>query len=383
MRILFTFIGGLGHFHPLAPVARAAAAAGHEVAFAGSGALTAQVEAAGFQAFATSPVRTSATDPPERDMTPLPPVDMRAAEIEFAENFATKGARRHASAIQEHVRAWRADIVVRDEADLGAAIAAEVLSIPTATVLVLAAGTLIRPELVSAPLATLRAEHGLPPDPGLAMLTRDLVLSPFAPSFRSPASPVQLPTTTFSFRPGTRVPVTQPSSRHRVYVTLGTVFSSGSGDLFERLLSGLADVEADVLVTVGHKVDPAAFGVQPGHIRIERFVPQADVLRDTSLVVSHGGSGSLMATLAHGLPSVLLPLGADQPHNAVRAEQLGLARTLDAATVTRETIRETVEDALRDESITARARRMAEEFERLPGVEATVPMLEALHTATS
>jgi UDP:flavonoid glycosyltransferase YjiC (YdhE family) len=90
-----------------------------------------------------------------------------------------------------------------------------------------------------------------------------------------------------------------------------------------------------------------------------------------------------MATLAHGLPSVLLPLGADQPHNAVRAEQLGLARTLDAATVTRETIRETVEDALRDESITARARRMAEEFERLPGVEATVPMLEALHTATS
>ena len=61
MRILFTFIGGLGHFHPLAPVARAAAAAGHEVAVAGSGGWSPQVEAAGFRAFATSAPRTSAT----------------------------------------------------------------------------------------------------------------------------------------------------------------------------------------------------------------------------------------------------------------------------------------------------------------------------------
>ena len=54
MRILVTFIGGLGHFHPLEPVARAAAAAGHEVAVAGSGALVPQVESAGFRALATS-----------------------------------------------------------------------------------------------------------------------------------------------------------------------------------------------------------------------------------------------------------------------------------------------------------------------------------------
>jgi UDP:flavonoid glycosyltransferase YjiC (YdhE family) len=377
MRILFTFIGGLGHFHPLEPVARAAVAAGHQTAVAGSGRLGARIEAAGFTALATSPVQPPATPGP-RDPTPLAPVDARAAEIEFAENFADKGARRHAVAVQEHIRAWQPDVVVRDEADFGSAVAAEVLGIPSASVLVLAAGTLVRPELVAAPLADLRAEHGLPPDPELAMVTRDLVLSPFAPSFRSPSAPLPLPRATVSFRPGERVPPRRRTSRPRVYVTLGTVFNAGSGDLFERLLAGVRDIDADVLVTVGRDVDPADLGSQPGHVRIEHFVPQAEVLLETDLVVSHGGSGSLMATLAHGIPSVLLPLGADQPHNARRAEELGLARTLDAATVTPEAIAQAANDVLADQTAADRARTMAAEIDALPDGGATVSALEAL-----
>jgi len=378
VRILFTFIGGVGHLQPLVPVARAAVAAGHEVAVAGSGKLTEVVEAAGFRAFATSAPRTADESPPTRDLTPLPPTDAFAAELEFAENFATKGARRHATALQDHLREWRPDVVVRDEADLGSAIAAEVVGVPTATVLVLAAGTLLRPDLVSPPLQVIRAEHGLAADPDLAMLTRGLVLAPFPPSFRSPSSPLPLPVSTFSYRPVDRVPATRRAGRPRVYVTLGTTFNTGSGDLFERLLAGLADVHADVLVTVGQHIDPADFGVQPDHVRIARFVPQEQVLRDSDLVISHGGSGSLMGALAHGLPSVLLPLGADQPHNAQRAAELGVARTLDAATASPAEIGRAVSKLLADDTAADRALELAAEIDALPGVDATVPLLERL-----
>jgi UDP:flavonoid glycosyltransferase YjiC (YdhE family) len=379
MRILFTFIGGLGHFDPMEPVARAAAAAGHDVAVACSGGVIARIEQAGYPGLATSPPRSSG--PRARDMTPISPVDARAAEIEFAENFADKGAHRHAGAVQDHIRAWRPDVIVRDEADFGSAIAAEVLGVPVATVLVLASGMLMRPDLISAPLTAVRAEHGLSPDPSLSMLTRGVVLSPFPPSFRSPASPLSLPETTFAFRGGpSEVNPIPPArtSRKRVYVTLGTVFNSGSGDLFERLLAGLAEVDADVVMTVGRDVDPAAFGTQPDHLRIESFVPQADLLPITDLVVSHGGSGTLMAALAHGLPSVLLPLGADQPHNAARAQALGLARTLDAATAAPDAIRRSVDDALHDPSALVRTRQVADEIRSLPVVEQLLPVLEHL-----
>ena len=131
-------------------------------------------------------------------------------------------------------------------------------------------------------------------------------------------------------------------------------------------------------MTVGRDIDPACFGAQPDHVRVERFVPQAEVLPRADLVVSHGGSGSLMAALAHGLPSVLLPLGADQPHNAQRAEELGLARTLDAATATPEEIRRAAADTLDDRDALDRARRVADEIDALPAVAEVVPLLEAM-----
>ena len=53
MRLLFTFAGGSGHLEPLVPIARAAEAAGHVVAFAGRPWMVPEVDALGFDAFAT------------------------------------------------------------------------------------------------------------------------------------------------------------------------------------------------------------------------------------------------------------------------------------------------------------------------------------------
>ena len=57
-----------------------------------------------------------------------------------------------------------------------------------------------------------------------------------------------------------------------------------------------------------------------------------------SLVVFHGGSGTLGHVIANGLPMVILPLGADQPENAQRCAELGASRTLDQANLTPENV---------------------------------------------
>jgi UDP:flavonoid glycosyltransferase YjiC (YdhE family) len=378
MRILFSFIGGSGHFIPLIPVARAAAAAGHTVAVAGSGGMVPKIEAAGFTAFPTSERRSPGAAPqaqqeqPER--MPVPPVDPEREERQLREGFAGRGAPRHAAAILELAREWKPDILVRDEVDFGTAIAAEVLGIPCATVIVLSAGGFLHPEVVAEPLHELRAEYGLPSDPQLAMLTRGLLLSPGPPSFRDPNFP--LPDNTFSYRPTAAIPASAASRPPTVYFTLGT--ERNSIDLVSRVLDGLKEVAANAVVTVGDHIDPAEFEPMPERIRVERFIPQELLLPTCDLVISHGGSGTVMGTLAHGLPSVLLPMGADQPHNAQRCVDLGIARVLDPVSATPDEVRAAVSAVLADPGYRRAAERIQDEINALPELEQTIPLLERL-----
>ena len=374
MRLLVTFVGGFGHLSPLLPLARAARDAGHDVAIAGSGGLLRWVEEAGFRAFATSPPRRHDQAPSSEARTPLEVMDADATEVEFAENFAGRGARRMAAAVPDVIRAFRPDLVLRDETDLGTTIAAELMDVPVATHLVLASGLLVRPDLVAPRLDALRAEHGLAPDPGLSRLTSGLVLSDAPPSFRSPSAPLRVAPA--YYRSGGVPRSRSRRTRPGVYVTLGTIFNHTSGDLLERLLAGLARLDVDVLATVGRGIDPADLGPQPPHVRVERFVPQDEVLPSVDLVVSHGGSGSLVAALAHGLPSLLLPLGADQPHNAARAEELGVGVRLDPGTLTPDEVRARVADALVDDVLRDRCHALADELRASPGLPVAVEALE-------
>ena len=365
MRILFGFTGGSGHFRPLVPLARAAVAAGHTVTFACGGPMVATVEKTGFPALATSPPHDS---PPER-LSLLAP-DAQREERDLRENFARRGARQSAPVLLRLAAQWRPDVVVRDEADFGTALAAEKLGLPCAVVVVLAAGGFLRPDVVAEPLHELRAEHGLPADPRLEMLSGDLVLAPFAPSFRDPGHP--LPSTALHYRQG---PPLARAAGNTVYFTLGTVFNTESGDLFSRVLTGLHDVRAGVVATVGDHLDPAEFGPQPAHLRIERFLPQEELLPHCAAVVSHGGSGSVLGSLAHGVPSVLLPMGADQPHNARRCAALGTARALDPVTVTPGEVAEAVTAVLGEDRYRRAAGRLREETNALPGPEEAVARL--------
>ncbi len=369
VRILFSFIGGRGHLEPLIPIARAAQRAGHTVGVAGSGNLGSAITAAGFLAFPTSEPRTQSREP-----EPLRKVDPEKEDRDLRENFARHGARRHAAAILEVAGTWHPDVLVRDEVDFGAAVAAERLGLPCVSVVVLAAGGFLRKSLVAEPLHALRGEYGLPADPELAMLDGGLVLSPFPPGFRDPDAP--LPRGAVSFRPGAVTGRNPAAKRPTVYFTLGTVFTPH--ELYATVLDGLSRLPVDVVATVGADSDLASFGPQTKHMRIEHYIPQDEVLPNCDLVISHGGSGSVMGALAHGLPSVLMPLGADQPYNARRCVALGVACEVEPVTATPEQVRVAVAGVLAEERYRRAAERIQDESNALPGPEQMVPLLEWL-----
>lgn len=356
MRILFTFAGGAGHLNPLLPVASAARTAGHDVALTGKPSVVATVAADGYAVFGTG----AENDAARTERGPLEPVDRAREERVLRDGFAGGIARRRAEELTAVAQVWQPDVFVCDETDFGGTLAAESLRLPHATMLVTASGAFVRRELLADVF-------------DVDLLSRHLVLNPFPPSFRDPRS--ALPDSARGIRLDDPSPHIV-SERQRVYFSLGTIFDLESGDLFERVLQALGTRDVDAVATIGRRLEPKMFAAPP-NVRVEQYVPQERILPASDLVVSHGGSGSVLGAIAHGLPLVVLPLGADQPLNADRCAATGIGRVLDATASSAE-IADAVAGVLADPSYRAAAERLRSELDGFASPSDAVRLIEQL-----
>lgn len=292
--------------------------------------------------------------------------------------FVTRLGRARAAALVDLFRSWGPDVVIHDEIDFGSVVAAEALNLPHAAVNVIGAGGFILPSVVREPLATLSAEFGVDaPADATGMLHRYLTLTPFPARFRDPLDPL----------PGRIVPyrtavaeVTVPRSATTVFVTLGTIFNTESGDLLGTAARGAAasPLVDRVIVATGDHVDHNSLRPLPDTVTVERFVPQDLVLAECAAVVSHAGSGTVLGAMRHGLPHVCLPMGADQHLNAQRLRVLGLGVSLGADTANLDEVQSAVEDVLTTPSYRRNAEAMCDELRALPGVPEAVPAITGL-----
>jgi UDP:flavonoid glycosyltransferase YjiC (YdhE family) len=367
-----TFVGGWGHAEPLLAVAELATQRGHEIVFAGQSAVVPRLGALGYRTIVVGP-DTLVTARQE-----LVPVDREHERVVLRDHFVARFGRSRAEALGEVLEGERPQLLICDEADVGAVAAAERIGIPSVTVVVLAAGRMTAPDVVGDAWRDLRAATGLADDPGLERFGGDLRLAPAPRSFWAPEVPWPLR------QRAVRHPILdavagRPPSHHPpiVYVTLGTVFNLESGDLPERLVAAAARIDTDVVITTGPGLRPGELGAVASHVRLESYVPHREVLADSAAVVCHGGSGTLTAALALGVPVVVLPMGADQLDNADRCAELGVGVVLDALTADATTIADAVECVRRVPAYRRAAHALAAEAAAQPAL-AEVPELVSL-----
>jgi UDP:flavonoid glycosyltransferase YjiC (YdhE family) len=382
MRVLFTTTPGSGHWHPLVPFAEALEQAGHEVAFATSPAACAAIRALGFRCFLAGADDTATEAQAQRErLAVLSGTD--GAAWAWQNLFAGIWAERRLPDLLAVCAEWQPAVLVRENLEFAGCIAAERIGLPHAAVQVTAWRPWFHPLLV-APLNRLRDGVGLAPDLDLALLYQYLLIVPAPPSYQDPAMP--LPPTAhavcpFAFDRSGDEPLpawvrTLPD-RPVVYATMGTAFNRVD-NILEAIVSGLRDEPITLIVTTGRDQDPAGFGPQPPNVHIERYVPQSLLFPHCNLVVTHGGSGTVMTALGHGLPMVIVPVSADQPDNARRGEQLGVAAVIDPDNRTPEAFRAAARAVLGDPGFRQKAERLRAEIDKLPGPEHAVELLERL-----
>ena len=113
--------------------------------------------------------------------------------------------------------------------------------------------------------------------------------------------------------------------RPLVLVSLSTMPGQASTTLAQGVLDALAQNAIRVVMTTGalspEKLTP------PGNAVVFGVLPHGAILPQAALMVTHGGHGSVMGALAHGVPLVCIPgVGADQPIVGERIVVVGAGR---------------------------------------------------------
>jgi UDP:flavonoid glycosyltransferase YjiC (YdhE family) len=116
--------------------------------------------------------------------------------------------------------------------------------------------------------------------------------------------------------------------RRRVLLTFSTTVMAGQAAMIERVCDAVASLDVDAVLTLGGVVDRTAIRIPAG----VEVVTQADhdlLMPGCAAVIGHGGLGTVLRALAHGVPQLLLPLGRDQGFNASSVERLDAGIRLD------------------------------------------------------
>ena len=350
MRVLFSGVPAFGHLLPLLPLAHAAQAAGHDVAFLTGAGMVGPL--APFEVVPIGPEvgallaevarRTGAGDPATETVPALTDeiVDQAAARAAGAAgadpgtapgrslNAELFAATRVDLSVDEAITAagtHAPDVVVTETADRVGPMVAAALGVPWVE-----HGTLLPGVLggaigaaMDAVLAPRYAARGLVPAPALA------VLDTFPELLHLPGRARGGDVVPLRPRPHAQPGIAwgQPvlpggQDRPRVLLTLGTVVTDSA------LLGGMATAvtaaaDVDVVVTMGSQEAADAAEVDRTRVVPVGFVPLEQLLEGVDLVVSAGGAGTVLAALSRGLPLVVTPFVADQPVNAAQVAAAG------------------------------------------------------------
>jgi UDP:flavonoid glycosyltransferase YjiC (YdhE family) len=378
MKVLVSCVPGYGHLHPLLPLAVALREAGHDVAFATGAELRPRAEAFGFPSFrAGLTIREAFALLTERfpdgaynQLAPEEILDWYVPHL-FGEILAPAML----ADLESLVERWRADVVVHDTWELAAPIAAAAAGIPS---ICQTLGPRFSDAVVGAAanaVAPLWRQRALEPDVTAGLYRHacfDITPPSLQPSSASPSAAVRplrpLPPPRLGDE---QLPdsIARRQDRPLVYMTLGTNTNSDDA-MFRATIDALSDLSVDLLVTTGPGSDPSALGAVPDNTHLEEYVAQSLVLPQCSLVICHAGSGTTLASLALGVPLLVLPQGADQYVMADLIVRAAVGLRLTPAQVGAESVRAAVLRLLNEGTYRAGAARLQAEIAAMPDAQA-------------
>lgn len=287
------------------------------------------------------------------------------------ELFAGPLAELNADAYLPLVETVKPELILREDTEFGGYLAAEKLGIPHICLGTAGAANTVRPDFLHLRLDAHRARLGLAPDPEGKALYQYGFIDFTPPEFEFQKYPIP---TSRAYRfpmpehPREALPewfAGLPTDRPLILAALGTLTWELAPQLIRNTIAALSDMDCSAIVVAGKHSAP---GSTPAHIRVVDYLPQPLALPACDLFITQGGMNSIREALQNGVPMVVSPFGADQPHNAERVDELGLGVRIEPS-ATAEQVRAACGRVVDSPAFRHRTEKARRRFLTLPDVE--------------
>ena len=130
------------------------------------------------------------------------------------------------------------------------------------------------------------------------------------------------------------------------------------------------------MLSVGDQIDPEQIGRVPNNAIIVRRAPQLELLKQTSICITHAGLNTVLESLAQGVPQVAIPVTYDQPGVAARIahKQTGVVTSLDKLTA--DHLSTLLNEVLNDPTYRDNARKLQKAIAKANGLSVAADLVE-------
>ncbi len=128
-----------------------------------------------------------------------------------------------------------------------------------------------------------------------------------------------------------------------IYVTMG---STGKLEMFKLIVKALKNMDYRVAITTGKQFDISELGKLPYNFFVIPFYPGSKICKEASLMINHGGSGSLNQAIQNRVPQIALPTFAEQQWGSDLVARHRLGKQIVLSKLSVESLSAAVEELL-------------------------------------
>jgi MGT family glycosyltransferase len=161
-----------------------------------------------------------------------------------------------------------------------------------------------------------------------------------------------------------------------VYASMGTL-QNGLIDIFRSITQAAIGLkELQFVLAVGGQLDPRQLGAVPANVMVVSHAPQIEVLKRSSLCITHAGLNTALESLSSGVPMLAIPITNDQPGVAARIANKKVGVVISPDQASSASFVAAIKRVLGDSTFRDNVRRVQEAIRTTNGLSIAADILE-------